>query len=42
VLYAAVTVLVGGLLMLTHIPLLYELLKIEWVTTPPLWTLEGP
>jgi hypothetical protein len=42
VLYAAATVLVGGILMFVHIPALYEVLNIEWVKTPPLWTLGAP
>jgi decaprenyl-phosphate phosphoribosyltransferase len=42
VLYAAATVLVGGILMFIHIPALYEVLNIEWVKTPPLWTLGAP
>ncbi|MDJ0787720.1 MAG: UbiA prenyltransferase family protein [Myxococcota bacterium] len=41
VLYAGITVVVGGLLMFTHVPLLYEMFNIEWVSTPPLWVLDG-
>jgi 4-hydroxybenzoate polyprenyltransferase len=40
--YSLITVLLGGLLMLTHIPALYDLFNVEIAKTPPLWTLERP
>ncbi len=40
VLYAAITVVAGGLLMFTHIPALYEVFNVDLVNTLPLWTLE--
>lgn len=40
--YALVTAIVSGLLMFTHVPALYDVLKIDLVKTMPLWTLEGP
>jgi hypothetical protein len=41
-LYAVLTLVVGSLLMFTSIPALYDMLNIELVKTPPLWTLESP
>ncbi len=41
VIYLAATVLVGALLMVTRVPVLYEVFNVELVKTPPLWTLEG-
>jgi 4-hydroxybenzoate polyprenyltransferase len=40
VVYALATGIVGVLLMLTHVPVLYELFNVDLVNTPPLWTLE--
>ncbi len=41
-LYMLATVLLGGLLMFTEIPVLYDLFNVEVHRTPPLWTLGGP
>jgi 4-hydroxybenzoate polyprenyltransferase len=41
VLYAVATVVVGALLMFTHVPLLYDVFNVDWVKTPPLWTLDA-
>ena len=39
VVYMTATVFLGVLLMLTHIPMLYELFNVEIAKTPPLWTI---
>ncbi len=42
VLYMVATAIFGALLMLTEIPVLYDLFNVELAKTPPLWTLGGP